>query len=471
MVSQPHRVSRRYAAAAGRPAADIDACPASSPRWNGCGSNCAAMALIASAVTVSRPEPKVCLPCPRTKEYRAGRLLARSRARAADTRMLNLEGVGRGAETDVMPNSLLRAPIMAAALAAVVIETATALAQSPPAATPVTVSRPIAKRITQWDEYWGRFVAVHTVEVRPRVSGFIEKIHFTDGQIVAAGDLLFTIEQRSFQIAVDSARAEVVRAESQVTLQQSEVERAAPLARTGAVTQRELETRKANLLGAQAQLQAAQAGRNSAELNLEWTEVRAPIGGRTSGPQGRPGNLVNGGTAGAVLLATIVSLDPIHFIFDAAEADYLHYARRQGGRAPVQGARSSTRSACASPTTPIGSAWAASISSITSSMRGRARSAGAPSSTTRTTSSRRACSPACSFGGDCDALLIPDTAIVSDQASKIVFIVDSEDIVRPKPVQLGILSDGLRVIRDGLSPEGRSCSTGSPIRWCGRAQR
>jgi membrane fusion protein, multidrug efflux system len=370
--------------------------------------------------------------------------------------MLNLEGSVRGAETDVMPNNLLRAPIMAAALAAVVIETATALAQSPPVATPVTVSRPIAKRITQWDEYWGRFVAVHTVEVRPRVSGFIEKIHFTDGQIVEAGDLLFTIEQRSFQIAVHSARAEVARAESQVTLQQSEVERAAPLARTGALTQRELETRKANLLGAQAQLQAAQAARNSTELNLEWTEVRAPIGGRISDRKVDAGNLVNGGTAGAVLLATIVSLDPIHFIFDAPEADYLHYTRaaRAGERQSGREVKHPVRVRLADDTD-----WKRTgrldfvdnqLNARSGTIRGRAIFDNKDQLLTPGLFARLQL-----FGGDSDALLVPDMAVVSDQASKIVFIVDSQDIVRARKVQLGILSDGLRVIRDGLQREDR----------------
>ena len=191
-----------------------------------------------------------------------------------------------------------------------------ALAQSSPV---VAVTQPVAKRVTKWEEYSGRFVAIQTVEVRPRVSGFIDKIHFQDGQIVKAGDLLFTIDQRPFEIAVESAKAEIARAQAQVELAENEIERGAPLARSGTMTQKEFDQRRSNLNVARAQLQAAQAGSKSAMLNLEWTEVRAPIAGRASDRRIDIGNLITGGQAGATLLTTIVSIDPIHFVFDVAE--------------------------------------------------------------------------------------------------------------------------------------------------------
>src|SRR5918992_5747489 len=155
-------------------------------------------------------------------------------------------------------------------------------AQVGPQATPVTVAYPLPKRITQWDEYSGRFLAVETVEVRPRVSGFIDKVHFRDGQIVKAGDLLFTIDKRPFEIALEGARAEIARAKAQVAIAELEVERATPLVRSGAVTQRDFDQRRANLNVAIATLQAAEASAKAAELNLEWTEVRAPISGPVS---------------------------------------------------------------------------------------------------------------------------------------------------------------------------------------------
>ena len=148
------------------------------------------------------------------------------------------------------------------------------LAADPPAGPPspaVTVAKPLAKRVTNWDEYSGRFQAVQMVEVRPRVSGFIDKIHFRDGENVKAGALLFTIDPRPFELALDSARAEVARANAQVELAATEVERARPLVRSGAVTERDFDQRAANLSVARAALQAAQAATKNAELNLEWT--------------------------------------------------------------------------------------------------------------------------------------------------------------------------------------------------------
>ena len=182
---------------------------------------------------------------------------------------------------------LLRFAIAALPFAASALPLA-ALAQEAPPAMTVSVAEPLARRITQWDEYSGRFEAMQVVEVRPRVSGFIERIHFKDGQIVKAGDLLFSLERRSFEIAVESSQAEVARAQAQVGLQTSEVERATPLAKSGAVTKRDLDTRSANLLGAEAQLQAARAALKSAQLNLEWTAVGAPIGGTIARWSTRP---------------------------------------------------------------------------------------------------------------------------------------------------------------------------------------
>ena len=197
-----------------------------------------------------------------------------------------------------------------------------------PQAIPVTVAKPIAKRITTWDEYSGRFEAVNTAEVRARVSGFVEKIHFKDGQLVKEGDLLFTLDKRAYELATESARADVARTEAQLEFNAADVDRAQPLARSGTISDQSFDQRKANLSIARAQLQAAQAARKTAELNLEWTEVRAPINGRISDRKVDVGNLVAGGAAASTtLLSTIVSLDPIHFMFDVSEADFLRYAR------------------------------------------------------------------------------------------------------------------------------------------------
>ncbi len=192
---------------------------------------------------------------------------------------------------------------------------------------PVSVAPPVAKRVTQWDEFSGRFEAVASVEVRARVSGFIEELHFKDGQLVNVGDPLFTIDKRPYEIAVESAKAEVARNKAQVGLAELQVQRGASLITSRTITEQENDQRKANLDVARAQLKAAEAGLRSAELNLDWTDVRAPIAGRISDRKVDAGNLIQGGQTGASLLATIVTLDPIRFAFDVSETDYLRYTR------------------------------------------------------------------------------------------------------------------------------------------------
>ena len=355
-----------------------------------------------------------------------------------------------------MSRSSNRIVIALATLIAGLLGAETLTAQQGPPAVPVSVAKPIAKRVTQWDEYSGRFQAVETVEVRPRVSGFIEKVHFKDGQLVKAGDLLFTLEQRAFQISVESAEAELTRTTAQVELQDAEVERVLPLAKTGAATKRELDTRQANLAIAQAQRQSAQAGLKVAQLNLEWTEVRAPIAGRISDRKVDVGNLVTGGAAGATLLATIVSLDPIYFRFEVSEADYIRYVRGF-----ISGARESGRKVAHPVRLKLADEkeWAREgkldfvdnqLNPRSGTMRGRAVLDNADQLFTPGLFARMQL-----YGGDIDALLVTDKAIVSDQASKIVFTVGPDNVIKAQPVQLGPIVDGLRVIRSGLNADDR----------------
>jgi multidrug efflux system membrane fusion protein len=200
-------------------------------------------------------------------------------------------------------------------------------AASGPPLPAVTVSKPLQERITEWDEYTGRFVAVSTVEVRARVSGFIDSLHFKDGQIVKQGDLLFIIDQRPYKLAVDQAKAELDRTQAKLDIANLDLERATPLVRNQTVTEREFDTRKSTQRDALAATESAQATLKTAQLNLEWTEVRAPIAGRISDRRVDPGNLITGGQTGATLLTEIVTVDPIHFIFDGAEADFIRYLR------------------------------------------------------------------------------------------------------------------------------------------------
>jgi multidrug efflux system membrane fusion protein len=166
---------------------------------------------------------------------------------------------------------------------------------------PVTVSQPLEKMITEWDEYTGRFTAVETVEIRARVSGFIESVHFKEGQIVKQGDLLFVIDPRPFRIAVDQAKADVERARAKLEIASHDVDRATPLARNATITDRELDTRKSVQRDAAGGVSSAEAALRQAELNLEWAAVRAPISGRISDRRVDAGNLIVGGSTGATL--------------------------------------------------------------------------------------------------------------------------------------------------------------------------
>ncbi len=351
--------------------------------------------------------------------------------------------------------------VLTAAFTSTALTAFDAAAQGAPPAPPVQVANPLAKRITNWDEYTGRFEASDQVEVRARVSGFIDSVHFSDGALVQKGDLLFTIDQRPYKLAVDVARADVARAKAQVELAQNEVERAEGLTQNRTITARDVDQRRANLNSAIGTQQGAEATLKNAQLNLEWTEVRAPLAGRISNRRVDPGNLIAGGQSGASLLTTIVAVDPIFFSFDVSEADYLRYARLSN---PRDGASKDTG-------TPVEvrlsdePKWGRrgkvnfvdnALNARSATIRGRAVFENKDQFLTPGVFGRLRF-----FAGEADALLVPDTVIVSDQANKIVLTVGPENKVVPKPVVLGPLSEGLRVIRSGLTTQDKVIVGGS----------
>lgn len=328
-----------------------------------------------------------------------------------------------------------------------------AQAPSPP---PVTVANPIAKRITQWDEFSGRFEAMDNVEVRPRVSGFIDKIHFRDGDMIEAGAVLFTIDKRPFEIALAAAEAEMANAKAQVKLQKAEVARAKPLEQQKLLATSELEKREAGLASALAQVKAAEARIRSAKLDLEWTDVRAPISGRISDAKVDVGALVVGGAATTSLLTTIVRLDPIFFVFDGSEADYLRYVRasRSGERPSSRNTANPVRIKLADEK---GWPWSGKMEFVDNQLNPQT---GTIRARAIVDNKDKFLSPGLFgrmqlYGGEFDALLIPDRAIVSDQTNKIVFVVNSKNKVEARPVELGPLSGALRAIKSGLAVEDR----------------
>ncbi|MFA9476079.1 MAG: efflux RND transporter periplasmic adaptor subunit [Filomicrobium sp.] len=320
---------------------------------------------------------------------------------------------------------------------------------------PVTVANPISKRITQWDEFSGRFEAIESVDVRPRVSGFIQKVHFRDGQMVKKGDLLFTIDKRPFEIVVESAQAEIAQRKAEVSLQISEVERARPLLRSRTLTERDFETRESNLAIARARLAAAEATLRAAPLDLDWAEVTAPISGRISDRRIDVVALITGRAAGATVLTTIVSLDPIYFEFDGSEADYPRYVRlaRVGMRPSSRENNNPVRIRLADD-----DKWSLTgkidfvdnrLDPRSGTIRARAIVDNPGNLLTPGLFGRLQL-----FGGEFDAVLVPDKAIVSDQRQKVVFVIGEDNIVAVKSVALGpIQKGGLRVIKSGLDAE------------------
>jgi len=336
-------------------------------------------------------------------------------------------------------------------------------ASSAPPLPTVTAAQPLQKSITEWDEYTGRFTALETVEIRARVSGFIDSVHFQEGQIVKKDDLLFVIDQRPYQIAVEQAKADIERAQAKLDIGTQDVNRATPLLQDRTLTEREFDTRKSVQRDASGQLASANAALKQAQLNLEWTEVRAPIAGRISDKRVDAGNLISGGQTGATLLSVIVSIDPIHFVFDGSEADFLHYLRLAAA-----GTRPSSRDA----PNPVAVRLADetefthqgrmdfvdnAINPKTGTIRARAVFDNKDGFLTPGFFGRLRL-----FGGTHDALLIPDGAIASDQASKIVFTVADDGTVGTKRVELGPIVDGLRVVRSGLAPTDRIVIDGLP---------
>ena len=322
-----------------------------------------------------------------------------------------------------------------------------------PGAPPVTVAQPLAKKITDWDEYTGRFSAVQSVELRARVSGYLDQIKFTDGQLVEKGQLLFVIDPRPFQATLDKARADLKVQQSRQELAQLDLARATKLLAARAVSQEEYDTRAQSARETEASVASAMAAARNAELDVEFTEIRAPFAGRIGDRKIDVGNLVSGGSAGATLLATIVSQDPIYFEFEGSEADYLKYVRLSQA-----GTRPSSRNAPNQVYVKLmdEAKWTHAgrmnfvdnqLDPNSGTVRGRA-----------ILENQGALFQPGMFGrmrligsGQYDALLLPDEAIVSDQSTKLVFTVTEDGTVTPHPVTLGPKVDGLRVVKTGIT--------------------
>lgn len=331
-----------------------------------------------------------------------------------------------------------------------------AQAPAPPPPT-VSVAQPLSKAVTDWDEFTGRLEAVQTVEVRARVSGYLQSVHFKDGAIVNKGDLLFVIDPRPYEAILNQAKAEVTRNKFRLELARNNVERAERLFKSRAISAEELDTRTQEERQAIASLEAAKAAVEAAQLNIEFTRVTAPIKGRVSRQLVTEGNLVSGGTEGSTLLTTIVSLDPIHIYFTADERAYLRYARLA-----QSGARPSSRDVA----NPVKLQLA---DESDSEHEGKMDFVDNRIDAATGTAQGRAIFPNPDLllipglfakvrllgEGPYQALLIPDEAIGTDQSQKFVFVIDEQNVAKRQTVVPGRMEGLLRVIREGLKGDER----------------
>jgi len=335
---------------------------------------------------------------------------------------------------------------------------APAQSAAPPPPT-VTVAKPEKRTIVDQDEYVGRFVAVDSVEVRSRLSGYLSSIHFTDGQMVKKGDLLFTIDRRPFQIILDQARANLAQSRATLSYAEADLARGEQLERDKTITKQVFDQRTQAKRVAEAAVQANEALVHQAELDFqEYSQLRAPIDGRIGDRRVSPGNLVTGGTAGnTTLLGTIVSVDPIRFEFTFDEASYLRYERLAKGGRDVTSREGSVVVALKLLDEPDFSHQGRMdfvdnvIDRSSGTIRGRAVFSNPDGVLTPGMFARVQVPGSPSYS----ALLVPDTAVGTEQARKYVLAVDSENLVRMKYVTLGQLSGNLRVIKSGIEEKDR----------------
>jgi RND family efflux transporter MFP subunit len=350
-----------------------------------------------------------------------------------------------------MRHIALRSTSALAAIATLTGFLATACSQPKPVmpAPEVTVAPAIDRDVTDWDEFTGHFEAVQSVDVRPRVSGFIQHVSFPEGSIVKQGDVLVTIDARPYEAEVARATAVLEQAKTHAQLAQQELERASRLVSTQAISREELDARTSSVAESAAGVRGAEAALRNAQLNLDWTTVRAPISGRVGRAEITEGNLVQTGATGPSLLTTIVSLDPIYVYFDTDEQAYLKYVGTSGTR------RGESRTVQIGLANETGFSHEGTLDFVDNQIDRRA-------GTIRVRAVLR--NPNREFtpglfarvrlaGGDRHAVtMVQDQAIGTDQDRKFVLVLKPDSTLEYRPISVGRVVDGLRVVQAGLKP-------------------
>lgn len=352
-----------------------------------------------------------------------------------------------------MKRILLPAATLSAALFAL-----TACSPPKPVVLPppkVTVAHPQMGTVTNWDEYPGHLEPVESVEIRPRVSGYVESIHFEDGAAVKAGDLLFVIDPRPFRAELERAQAERLRAETRVDLARNDLKRAETLRGTKAISDEELDTRSKTVREAEAALAAAKAAETSAQLNLDYARVKAPIPGRIGRRLVTQGNLVQGGgMVPGTLLATLVSMDPVYCSFDADELAFNRYRLRRLSEGE-QPAPIPCELALVGETGFPHRGQVDFFDNQVDAKTGTIRVRGTFANPSRALLPGMFAKVRVLGGPPVEALLVPAVAIGSDQGNKFVLVVNRDSVVEPRPIEIERQHGARRVVTKGLTLEDR----------------
>jgi RND family efflux transporter MFP subunit len=316
----------------------------------------------------------------------------------------------------------------------------------------VSVAQVLEKRVKDWDEFTGRLQAVETVEIRPRVSGYIDKVAFTEGSLVKRGTLLFVIDPRPYQAEYDRAAADLKRFKTALDLGRIELVRVQRLKESGAVSEEELDERKSTVAQSEANVSGSQAALEAAALNMNFTKVSSPIDGRVSRAEVTRGNLVTGGTNGGTLLSSVVSTDPIYIYFDADEQSYLRYVQiaRSGEQPTSHDAGKPVQVGLANeegfPHTGTVDFVDNQLNPQTGTIRARAVLQNKDGQFTPGLFARVQLLGSAEYS----AILIDDRAVNTDQSQKYVLVLGANNQIEYRKVKLGRVVDGLRVVREGL---------------------